>query len=177
MWNLAKTCAIVTVCLAVAGLASAAGPSASFSGRARTAQMAVNRLAPAMSSSVPFVSLTVTNDPLDLGEVVGPGMHRVRSRATAHVVANCPYHIEASFEGLRNRSGGRAISPQHLTVAINGKEMPVGTGRVTIAQSSRPTVPAGEDVPVDLQVGFLGLPAYPAGQYYGALVLTVMVGP
>jgi hypothetical protein len=153
MWNLAKTCAIVAVCLAMTDIASAAYPSQ------------------------PFVSMTVTRDPLDLGDVVGPGMHQVRSRATAHVVANCPYHIEASFEGLRNGPGGKVISPQHLTVAVNGKEMSVGTGRITIAQSSRPTASAGEDVPVDLQVGFLGLPAYPAGRYYGTLVLTVMVGP
>jgi hypothetical protein len=177
MWNLAKTCAIVTVCLAVAGVASAADSSASLWSRTRKAQMAANHLPSAVDMSVPFVSMTVTNDPLDLGEVLGPGVHRVHSKATVHVVANCPYHIEASFEGLRNGSGGKVISPQHLTVAVNGKEMPIGTGRVTIAQSSRPTTSAGEDVPVDLQVGFLGLPTYPAGQYHGALVLTVMIGP
>ena len=153
MWNLAKTCAIVTVCLAVADVASA------------------------MYASQPFVSVTVTGDQLNLGEAVGPGVHQLRSRLKAHVVANCPYHIEASFAGLRNRTGGKVISPQHLTVAINGKEMPIGTGRVTVAQSSGPTASAGEDVPVDLQVGFVGLPTYPAGRYLGALVLTIMAGP
>jgi hypothetical protein len=153
MWNLAKTYAIVTVCLVVATAASAQYPSQ------------------------PFVGMTVTQEPIDLGDVIGPGVHQIRSQATVHVVANCPYHIEASFQGLRNGSGGKAISPQHLTVAINGKEMPVGTGRITIAQSSRPTASAGEDIPVDLQVGFLGLPIYPAGRYHGALMLTVMVGP
>ncbi len=153
MWNLAKTCAIVTVCLAVADIASAVYPEQ------------------------PFVSVTVTRDPLDLGEAVGPGLHQLTSRLKAHVVANCPYHIEASFTGLRNGTGGKAILPQHLSVAINGKETPVGTGRVTIVTSNRPTGPGGEDVPVDLQVGFLGVPTYPAGQYRGALVLTVMAGP
>ncbi len=153
MWNLAKTCAIVTVCLAMVDVAGAVYPSQ------------------------PFVSVTVTRDALDLGEVVGPGMHQVKSRAIARVVANCPYHIEASFGGLRHGPRGKVISPQHLSVAVNGKEIPVGTGQVTIAQSNRPTSSAGEDVPVDLQVGFLGSSAYPAGRYYGTLVLTVMVGP
>lgn len=153
MWNLAKTCAIVAVFLVVADVASA------------------------QPGAPPFVSVTVTREPLDLGDVAGPGLHRVRSRLTAHVVANCPYHIEASFTGLRHGTGGRMIAPQHLSVAINGKEVPFGTGRVTIAQSSAPTSSAGEDVPVELQVGFLGLPTYPAGRYLGSLVLTVMAGP
>jgi hypothetical protein len=124
-----------------------------------------------------MVTVTMKRDAVQLGEVPGPGMHQVKSRFTAHVVANCPYHIEATFTGLRNGSRGTTISPEHLTVAINGKETPVGTGRVTIAESGSPTPASGEDVSVDLQVGFLGLPKYPAGQYLGTLVLTVMAGP
>lgn len=153
MWNLAKTCVMIAVCFAVADVASA------------------------MYAPAPFVSVTVQREPLDLGEAVGPGLHPLRSRLTAHVVANCPYHIEASFTGLRNSKDGKTIAPQHLSVAINGKKTPVGTGRVTIAQSNRPTPSGGEDVSVDIEVGFLGLPTYSAGRYHGALILTVMARP
>lgn len=153
MWNLAKTFTMVAVCFAVVDVASAAYRPA------------------------PFIGVTVTPDPLHLGEVAGPGLHQRRAVLTAHVVANCPYHIEASFTGLRNVRDGRTIAPKHLSVAINGKKTPVGTGRVTIAQSGRPTPIGGEDIPVDIQVDFVGLPTYSAGRYYGTLVLTVTTRP
>jgi hypothetical protein len=153
MWNLAKTCVIIAVCFVTADMAAAVGPFQ------------------------PFVKVTVPSDPLYLGEVVGPGLQQIGSRVTAHVVANCPYHIEASFLGLQNSKGAAAISPKHLSVKINGREAPVGQGRVTIAQSNRPTASCGEDVPVDLQVGVVGSAKYPAGQYRGTLVITVMAGP
>jgi hypothetical protein len=168
MWNLAKTCAIVTACLAATCVASAVRlPSPVAIKR--------HRSMPVAYPQAPFVSVTVSGEPLNLGSVPGPGMHQARSQMTAHVVANCPYHIEASFTGLRH--GGKVIAPQHLSVAVNGKEMPIGSGRVTIAQSGVPTPPGGQDVPVDLQVGFMGAPIYPAGRYLGTLVLTIMVGP
>ncbi|MBN1360260.1 MAG: hypothetical protein JW993_06700 [Sedimentisphaerales bacterium] len=177
MWNLAKTFAIVAVCLATADAVSAVSrPQLLQRERRRTFEAAANA-ANALYQSGPFVGVTVTDEPLELGEVVGPGWHHLQSHLTAHVVANCPYHIEASFTGLRHGNGGKLVLPQHLTVAINGKETPVGTGRVTIAQSGRPTGPAGEDVPVDLQVGFMGLSTYPAGRYNGNLVLTIMAAP
>jgi len=153
MRNLAKTCAIVAVCLAVADVATA------------------------VSQYEPFVRVTVPREPLRLGEVARPGLQQIRSRLTAHVVANCPYHIEASFQGLRHEKGRVAISPKHLSVAINGKAMPIGKSRVTVAQSSKPTRSAGVDVPVDLQVDVMSLPGYPAGRYRGTLVITVMAGP
>jgi hypothetical protein len=64
-----------------------------------------------------------------------------------------------------------------LTVAINGKEVPVGAGRVAIAQSSRPTPAGGVDVPVDLKLAVTGLASYPAGRYSGSLVIRVMAAP
>jgi hypothetical protein len=153
MWNLAKTCVIVAACLVTVDIAAAVGPFQ------------------------PFVHVTVPPDPLYLGQVVGPGLQQIGSCLTARVVANCPYHIEASFLGLQNSKGGTAVSAKHLSVKINGKAAPVGGGRVTIAQSNRPTTSAGEDVPVDLQVGVVGSAQYPAGRYRGTLVITVMAGP
>jgi len=69
------------------------------------------------------------------------------------------------------------ISPHDLLVAINGRAVPVGTRRVTIAQSSEPTPPSGVDVPIGLQVGVKRSAYYPAGRYSGMLVLTVMAAP
>lgn len=153
MWNLAKTFAMVTVCLAAAEVASAGFPAK------------------------PFVSVTVKDGLLDLGDPVGPGYHQLKSSVDAHVVANCAFDIEASFSGLRSGRRGAAIAPRHLSVAVNGKEVPVGTGRVNIAQSNGPTGPGGEDVPVELAVGFLSLPRYAADRYHGTLVLTIMARP
>jgi hypothetical protein len=158
MWNLAKTGAIVAVCLAVVEVATAAAPAA------------VPRYGP-------FVHVTVPRKPVRLGEVTRSGMQQVKSHVTARVVANCPYQIEASFEGLRHEQGKAVIAPKHLSIAINGKPTPIGKGRVTIAQSRKPTKSTGEDVPVDLQIGVKNLPMYPAGRYSGTLVITVMAGP
>jgi len=152
MRNLAKIFTIVAACLVMADVAAA------------------------VNLEMPFVSVSLPRTPIHLGDVYGPGLKRIGAELKAHVVANCPYHVEASFQGFRHQGGAVAISPKHLTVAINGKEVPVGTGRVPIAQSSKPTSSGGVDVPVDLQVGVTGLVSYPAGRYTGALVITVMAG-
>jgi hypothetical protein len=162
MCNLAKTFAIVAVCLAAVDVATATSA---------TAARAI-----AMKQYEPYVHVTVPREPLRLGEACRPGMQEMRSCLTAHVVANCPYHIQASFQGLRHERGA-AFSPKHVSVAINGKATPIGTGKVTVAQSNKPTTSAGEDVPLDLRVGVMNLPLYPAGRYSGTLVITVMAGP
>jgi hypothetical protein len=96
---------------------------------------------------------------------------------TGRVVANCPYHNEASYRGLQHVKGRAAIGPKDLSVAINGQAVPVGAGRVAIAHSSQPTPAGGVDVPIDMQVAVKGLASYPAGRYCGTLVITVMAGP
>jgi hypothetical protein len=124
----------------------------------------------------PYVAVSIPNKPLYLGEVWGPGVKEVGAELTAHVVANCPYRIMASFEGLRHRKSRTQISAEDMTVAINGKEVPVGTKRVPVAVQG-PTPRSGVSVPIDLQVGVTGLTTYPAGRYAGTLVITVMPGP
>jgi hypothetical protein len=69
------------------------------------------------------------------------------------------------------------MSPKDMSVAINGKEVAVGNGRVPIARASKPTSASGVDVPVDLQMALKGLASYPAGRYTGSLVITVMAAP
>jgi len=153
MKNLAKIFAIVVGCLAVADVASAINPS------------------------LPFVSVSLPQRPVDVGDVWGPGSRRVGAQFVVHVVANCPYHVEASFRGFKHERGGGIMDPKRLLVAINGTEVPVGTGRAVIAQSPRPTPAGGVDVPVDLQMSVSGLESWKAGRYSGALVIRVMARP
>ena len=153
MKNLAKICVIVLGCLAVADDASAIDPRLSF------------------------VRISVPRVPLNVGTVWGPGTAQVGAQVEAHVVANCPYHIEASFQGFRHVKSGVAMWPQHQSVAINGQQIPVGTGRAVVAQSSRPTPSGGVDVPLDLQLRISNLASCPAGRYSSALVIRVMAKP
>jgi hypothetical protein len=198
MRMLAKTCVILAVCLAMTGSAMAGRGSkrsvaTGSAVDARTAQRAkaVERLRPLIMSgydpsgsgedeqaaeqSAPFVALLVPGKPLYLGEVYGPGLKEVGAQVNAHVVANCPYHILVSFDGLRHERSRVEISPKHMTATVNGKSVPIGVGRVPVA-SQGPTPPGGVDVPIELQLGVKSMAMYPAGRYGGTLVLTVTAG-
>ncbi len=153
MKNLAKICVMVLGCLLVADEASAIDPS------------------------LPFVSVSVPRVPLQLGTVWGPGTTQVGAQVEARVRANCPFRIEASFQGFRHARSGVAMWPQHQEVAINGQAVPVGTGRAVIAQSSRPTPSGGVEVPLDLQMRVSNLVSCPAGRYNSTLVIRVMARP
>jgi len=168
MRNLAKIIAIVAACLVMADGAAAVSQATPF-GSASLPRLPANL-------ELPFVSVSLPRTPVYVGEVWGAGRQRAGAKLVARVTANCPYHVEASFQGFQHGRGGGAILPKDLSVAINGKEVPVGTGRVSIAQASKPTPTGGVDVPVDLQLGVTGLKSYPAGRYSGALVITVMAG-
>lgn len=157
MKHLAKTCVIVTAFLAVADAAWA--------------------LDIPVSMPEPFVSVSVQREPVNLGTVWGPGQYWVAAQLSARVVANCPYHVAASFETFRHVKGKAVIAAKDLTVAINNQEIPVGKGRATIASSSKPTSAAGTDVPLGLLVKVNGADRYPQGSYRGALVIVVMAGP
>lgn len=153
MWSLAKTYAMVAACLAVTGIASAVHPPR------------------------PFVSLSIPSKPLDLGEVYGPGSKQLTAKVTARVVSNCSYRVEASFQGLKHERGKVALSAANMSVAINGREVPVGNRRVLVATSQKPALGKGVDVPIELRVGMKGSAFYPAGRYGGTLMITVMAGP
>lgn len=151
MQNLTKTCVILVMCLVATGGAKA------------------------VDLSKPFVMVRMSREPLHLGEVTGPDHKEVAAKVTAHVVANCPYHISASFPGLEHQKSKVAISPEHMTVKVNDREVPIGTGHVTIA-SQGPTPYSGVEIPIELQVGVTGGSLYPAGRYRGALVIKVTPG-
>ncbi len=152
MGNLAKLILAAMVCLVMVG-----GASAEIPGQ-------------------PFVKVTVPQETVDLGTVWGPGVKRLAARLQAHVLANCPFHLSASFRGFRHEQGKAVVSAGDMQVAINGKQVSSVTGRVPIASSSKPTPADGVDVPVDLQVGVKGCEYYPAGRYNGVLVITVVPG-
>jgi hypothetical protein len=132
---------------------------------------------PVMMREKPVVAFTVADQALELGLVGGPGAQTVEATIEGRVVANCPYHIEASFPGLRQMRGRARVAANDLSVQINGQPVPVGGGRVTIARSAKPTPAGGVKVPINLQVAVQGLVSYPAGQYGGMLVIVVMAGP
>lgn len=148
---LAKTCVILAVCLVA------------------------TRGAKAVDWSQPFVAVKVPREPIFLGEMYESNLKQSVVRIGAHVVANCPYHILASFDGLRHQAYGVSIAPKDLSVTINGKPVPVGMARVPIA-SGAPTRRGGDDVPIEIQVGMRTIQCYPAGRYKGTIMITITAG-
>jgi hypothetical protein len=163
MWNLAKICVIVAICLGATGGAGAATrPKGN---------------APLAGSFRPMAVVSVPNTPLEFGTISGPGPMRLKAEVTAHVVANCPFRLAASFQGLTEAAGKKmVIPPAQIAVTINGKELPVGTDCVQIATGG-PTPPTGVNVPVVIEMVMkAGASLCRAGRYGGNLVLTVKKG-
>lgn len=158
MWSLAKGSVMIAAYLVATGTATAAGtiPVDMFK---------------------PFVMVKMPEASLDLGYTYGPGIQMLEAHAVAHVVANCPYHLKVSFGGLRHQEGKASIADEDMSVTINGKAVVLGKTQVPIVTSGRPTPRNGTDVPIDMQVAVKRLVSYPAGQYGGTLVVTIMAGP
>jgi len=162
MRTLAKICAIAVVSLGVAGTGWARGPSGG------------NR--PQISPFRPVAVLSVPKKPLRFGVASGPGPKRLKAEVTARVLANCPFRIVASFEGLTQVANRMVvIPPGHVAVTINGKAMPAGTNRVVIAGGG-PTPPGGANVLVTIEMEIKGASSCPAGRYGGNLTLATVTG-
>jgi len=131
---------------------------------------------PVMAPSVPYVKISPPGGSFYLGNFWEAGTNQAAGRTKVHVVANCPYQIQASLQGLRHVTGRSTMSPKHTAVMINGAQARLGE-RVQIARSSQPTPPSGVDVPVELKVAMNDMILYPAGQYNGTLVVTIMALP
>lgn len=159
MRNLAKIFVVVGACLVVT--------DATFA-KAKVMQI--------MSPPAPFVSVSLQGGPVELGTLWGPGPRSVQVQLKARVVANCPYQIAASFENFQHVQGKAVMSPKDLSVAVNGRAVPSGKGRVNVAGSAKPTPSGGADVPLNLLVKVSGMNRYPPGRYNGALVITVTAG-
>jgi hypothetical protein len=162
MWDLAKIFVVVAICLGVTG-GGWAQNRPKQNGRVRSSQ--------------PFAKVSVPKTPLKFGKVSGPGPARLKAEVTARVLANCPFRLAASFEGLTDDGSKQVtITAAQMRVTINGKEVPVGTGRVVIATGG-PTPPNGADVPIAIVMEIKGGLLYPAGRYGGNLALAVLTGP
>ena len=163
MRTLAKICAIAVVSLGVTG-----------SGWARD-HSSGNR--PNVRPLRPGVVLSVPGTPLQFGMVSGPGPKRLKAEVTARVLANCPFRLAASFQGLTQVANRTAvIPPAQIAVKINGQDVPVGTDRVVVVRGG-PTPPSGANVLVTIEMEIKGASWCAAGRYGGNLALTAMTGP
>jgi hypothetical protein len=157
MWYLARILSIVVVWFAAG---SAMG----------------NTPPPPVPPIAPFVKVTVPKEPMQLGDVWSGGAFQAGADVKVHVLANCPYQVEASFRDLRRGADNELLSPKQVIVAINGKRTSLG-GKVPVVLSGLPTSPNGADIPVQLQVGVNDLMNCRAGRYNGTLVISVMAVP
>ncbi len=156
-----KVCVIAMVCFGITGIVQAVRPA----------------LPPKMVSAEPFVGISITPDNLDFGMVSPIGFNNLPAKLEAHIVANCPHKVEVSFVPFKGSDYNVTINPKHTAVEINGVEIRVAGSGVPIINSARPTPPEGVGVPVDIKFMTRGLMLYPAGQYKGSLVLTIMTKP
>jgi hypothetical protein len=145
-------CATALVCFALAGVARA------------------------MPIDGPFITVSVKPEKIDLGAVRPVGLQGLPAKLTAHIVANCPHHVEASFEAFTQEGGGGSIRPEHTSIQINGVDVPVAGRGVPIASSTRPTPVGGVDVPLNLNVSVTNVLQHLPGTYRATLLLTVMAG-
>ena len=131
---------------------------------------------PPVSPMPPFVHVTLPKQPLQLGDIWSGGAFQAGAQVKVHVLANCPYQLEASLRDLKRGTSNEPLSPKHVMVLINGKQTSLG-GRVPVVQAGQPTPPNGVDIPVELRVGVDNIMNCRAGRYNGTLVITVMALP
>jgi len=157
MKTVTMICVMAMVCFSISGIAQAVRPAL-----------------PPRVSVEPFVGISFTPDSLDLGTVSPVGFKNLSAKLQARIVANCSHQVEVSFMPFKSKGHDATISPKHTTVEINGVEIPVAGSGVAIFRSAKPTPPGGVEVPVDIKFSARSLILYPAGQYKGSLVFTVM---
>ena len=66
--------------------------------------------AAAVDLSMPFVSVSLPRTPINVGGVWGPGLQEVTAEFDAHVVANCAYHLSASFREFKHQKGKATLA-------------------------------------------------------------------
>jgi hypothetical protein len=154
-------CAILVACFGLTGMVQAMRPA----------------VPPGINFDEPFISISVKPDKINLGMVSPVSFKNVPAKLEAHVIANCPHQVKATFEPFRREDSGVTIRPEHTAVEINGINVPVAGSGVPIVSSVNPTPPGGVDVPVNVKFSARGLLLYPAGPYRGCIVLTIMTKP
>ncbi len=144
-------------------------------GMARNAQAVCPVVPPKIDPGKPYISLSFKPDKLELGTI--PYKGELPATLDAHIVANCPHQIKASYEPFEQRKSKVTIKPEHTSVVINGKDVPEVGRSVTIIKSAKPTPSTGINVPVDVKFSVANTMMYPAGSYKGALVFTITTVP
>ena len=86
MWHLASILSIVVVGLAAGNAVGNTPPPP-----------------PPVGPIPPFVKVTVPEGALHLGDVWSGGAYQAGAEVKVHVLANCPYQVEASLRDLRHR--------------------------------------------------------------------------
>ena len=163
MRNLAKTCAVVALCL-------------SLTGGVRAADRRPRPRMPRAPMYRPVAMVSAPQKPLVFAKVAGSGPARLKAQTAVLAVANCRFRVLASFRALVGETGQRAaIHSKALKVTINGKDVPIGTEFVEIATGG-PTPPSGAEVPITVEIKTAGALAYPAGRYGGDLKIAVRGG-
>lgn len=163
----------VVICVVTVGLLGLAGSGQARNIRARNLPGPVVVFVPDCPVE-PFVAISVKPGALDLGQVGRAGLDTLSGRLTAHIVANCPYHVEASFAPFSGKGG--SIQSEHTSVVINGRNVAVGGAAVPVTSSSKPTPAKGVDVRVDLKVAVDRAFQYLSGAYEGAVTFTIVPG-
>ena len=125
----------------------------------------------------PFVSVSFKPNQLDLGTVSKRTPGSLPVKLKAHIIANCPHQVRASFAPFTQQSGRASIQPKDMSVEINGVNVPIARTAVPIIRSVRATPKEGVDVPVDVKFSVAKATRYPAGPYKGAIIFTIMAAP
>jgi hypothetical protein len=126
-------------------------------------------LAAVVEAEEPFVHLSTTPDKIDLGTAPFANSFDVPAALTVNVEANCIHGpIMISSTELKH-SQGVSISPERIFVKSPATEGFIAMARPVVI--SKPTI-GSHKVVLDLRVetDFL----YPAGEYSGTLMLTIM---
>jgi hypothetical protein len=112
----------------------------------------------------PFVGISVPTT-IDLGSINQFGQQTFNSVVKAHIIANCPHHIEASIGAFANSAGDLIPKERTKVEMVPPLSSPIGT----------PV--GGVDVNINLMFTIDIQSSDPAGKYTGTLVLTVTAGP
>ena len=134
-------------------------------------------IAPAGERNRDFIMLTFDVEKIDLGQVKPAGVNETVTKLKAHVVANCPHHVDVSFSPFKHESSKAAVLPEHTNVTVNGSKLPAGNSSVSIVDSEQGTPVGGVDIPVEVKFGFTNMIGYQAGNYQAILTFTIMPRP
>lgn len=120
----------------------------------------------------PYISLTLSPSPLNLGSVALPGTYDSPAVLNIHFAANCnhgPVIISAS--ALASSSGQIPLSRFHVKVPVGGFYVPLN-GPVAVASAGGPDI---QNIALRFRVETQL--ADQAGTYQGTLTLTVAPAP